>query len=799
MERIYKKICLEDSRSRLQGLVPFIKFGGSAFTYVTNSEVDGNWGGYPGNPIELLNQGKTYMDMMYRYHEIWRQLRNGVYLKKLSVTSRECQCAPYGLSWTEQYKEDKDPYDFAAFDRKYFHLDESYGTYFLNDEVPEGLENEEFIVLVEDPEWMKQCATYLVNDGNWAEYCKIVDGYIGKVTIPADLVKLGDRVPYVMYYADMPQYLQWMKDNENSNDCCIQELWRKRGGSGFTAFLEASADTCAKKYLETVSWISEDGSIPTIDISLSLRQNFADEGAFVTNDETWYDDYDGDDNILYTKESAATCETHPHFTKSVDDKWDNIVSAGTDERGALSWPYPMESGRITWSAGTYISSNGSAVSIDIIEVPSYLPNMMHTPYFYDDNKVMLPGQLKRFGPDGDGFFKCTYYEEESKQPSVTTKIRITYKLDNDRTYSTTIDQGCTQEERSAWPKENAYQIVAPKLYNLRINETSEETTGEYAVGQTYNGHEIIASTTYHTETYAGYGWWEAVKTEFNVDEYEVADGEGTLTCKNEKKYRVLTMLEDIYSLVPSDCNADDVPSEALSPGDYYYFLVTYNNGPIYPSETQSCDAGSIILPVGEYVPADIPFDSGTVLNIKTMNDEGTVVMGDSISGWTIDTGTSSITINYIIGGLFDSEDNGFTYQEHTGTVLQEHHPYEEAKPFEYKIDGVSGVTVYCNYIDFESDKKIGVSSYNGLSGACNTAIILEMPVGDVATSPSGSTRSVIYKEDYLLGVSYEPETDIDISYDNGTATAWEKHFKLSECNTLSDLVNYGNDEFGLNN
>ncbi len=768
MERIYKKICLEDSRSRLQGLMPFIKFGDSAITSVTEDDFDGNWGGYPANK----ESGKTYMDVLYRYHRIWRQLRNGVYLKKLSVTSRECQCAPYGLSWTEHYKDEKTPYkisgetpavEFVAFDRKYFHLDEGFGTYFLNDEIPERLENEEFIVLVEDPEEMKQCANYLREDGDWAEFCKTVDTeYIGKIVIPADTVKLGDRVPYMMYCADIPQYLKWMKDNENSNDCCIQELWRKRGGSGFTEYLETLQ--CEWEDPETTE-------VPTIDVSLCLRQNFADEGAFVPYTETWYDDYEGDDEIGYV-DSAGT-------------------KVSGDSRGALSWPYPMESMR--WVAES---------EEDMIEVPSYLPNMMHTPYFYDDNKVMLPGQFKRFGPEGDGFFKCTYYEKESKQPSVTTKIRITYKLDSERTYSTTIDQGCTQEEISAWPSAStAYQIVAPKLYWISASTRTEETTGEYAVGQQYNGHDIVSSTTIYTETYAKYGWWEAVKTEFNVDEYEVADGETSIygdPTESNKKYRVLTMLEAIDCLVPSDCNADGYTT-GLSDGHVYYFLVTYDNGPIHPSETQSCNAGSLILPVGEYVSADIPFDLGNVLNMKTMNDEGTLVMGDSVLSADTETTPSSITLTYVIGGLFDSGGTGFVYKPNTGTLLKETHDYVEAKPFEYKIDGVSGVTVYCNYIDFESDKKLGVSSYNGLSGLCNTSLIYEMPVGDVATSPSGSIRSVIYKEDYLLGVSYEPETDIDISYDNGTATAWEKHFKLGECNTLADLVNYGNDEFGLNN
>lgn len=789
MEKIYKKICLESSRSRSQGLMPFIKYGDSGLTFVDETEVNGNWGGYPGNPIDY--SGKTYMDVMFRYFEIWKQLRNGVYLKKIVVNSRDCDCAPYGISWTEQFKEDKDTYDFVAFDKKYFYFDEKYGTYFLVDEMLDGLENEEFIVLVEDPDRMKECANYLDFNEDWGKYCRFVDDtYLGKIEVPADKVKLGDRVPYVMYYADIPQYLQWMRDNENSDDCCIRELWKKRGGSEFMSYLEGLEGKYEEK-INAAQSLTDEEHIPTIDISLALRQNFADEGAYVTYNDTWYNEWDGDENIGYVVPESAECEYHPSFAKSVDTEWDNInpISGdSSDKRGALSWPYSVDSTRKTYEDG------------EEIEVPSYLQNMMHTPYFYDDNRVMIPGTLRKFGPDGDGFFECTYYQRESKQPAITTTIRITYKLDNDRTYSTTINQGCTQEEITAWPQnQGTYQIVSPKIYESRVTETQEETTGQYAVGQTYNGHEIIASTTYHTETYGRYGWWEAVKVPFNVEEYVVSDGEGTLTCKNEKKYRVLTMLEAIDSLVPSDFNVDEVGPDGLADGDVYYFLVTYDNGPIHPSETRSCDAGSIMLPVGEYIPADIPFDLGNVLNIKSLNDEGTEVMGDSVLSADTATTPSSITLTYVIGGKFNNNGSGYSYIEDTGVILEETHDYEEAKAFTYSIDGVSSVTVYCNYIDFESDKKIGVSSYNGLSGLCNTSLIKAMDVGDVMVSPSGSTRSVIYKEDYLLGVSYEPETDIDVSYDNGTATAWEKHFKLGECNTMSDLVNYGNHEFGLNN
>jgi hypothetical protein len=44
---------------------------------------------------------------------------------------------------------------------------------------------------------------------------------------------------------------------------------------------------------------------------------------------------------------------------------------------------------------------------------------------------------------------------------------------------------------------------------------------------------------------------------------------------------------------------------------------------------------------------------------------------------------------------------------------------------------------------------------------------------------------------------FEPKIDVDISFNRGNASAWDKHFKLSECNTMQDLKNYGNNTFNL--
>ena len=42
-----------------------------------------------------------------------------------------------------------------------------------------------------------------------------------------------------------------------------------------------------------------------------------------------------------------------------------------------------------------------------------------------------------------------------------------------------------------------------------------------------------------------------------------------------------------------------------------------------------------------------------------------------------------------------------------------------------------------------------------------------------------------------------PKIDVDITFNRGNAAGWEKYFKLSECNTMKDLENYGNNFFNL--
>ena len=52
-------------------------------------------------------------------------------------------------------------------------------------------------------------------------------------------------------------------------------------------------------------------------------------------------------------------------------------------------------------------------------------------------------------------------------------------------------------------------------------------------------------------------------------------------------------------------------------------------------------------------------------------------------------------------------------------------------------------------------------------------------------------------EDYQLGISFVANNNDNVYVDRGNATAFERHMRLSEVDTLEDLENYGNGMFRM--
>ena len=91
------------------------------------------------------------------------------------------------------------------------------------------------------------------------------------------------------------------------------------------------------------------------------------------------------------------------------------------------------------------------------------------------------------------------------------------------------------------------------------------------------------------------------------------------------------------------------------------------------------------------------------------------------------------------------------------------------------------------------------NKHYGLSREGNLAEISAYTVADVwgHYDSENTINAPVFKEEYLLGISSAFESEVDVTIDRGNAAAFEKHFKLGECNTYEDLENYGNNYFNL--
>lgn len=217
--------------------------------------------------------------------------------------------------------------------------------------------------------------------------------------------------------------------------------------------------------------------------------------------------------------------------------------------------------------------------------------------------------------------------------------------------------------------------------------------------------------------------------------------------------------------------------------DKFYFKVKYDNS--------------------EDSPMTVPYLSGNVTNTYLIESGDTgddfIYRGDFIL--SADTreisGQTYFEITYVIGGYY-SADSGGTFIDYIGSgdVYYEKHIYDDKHVDYAVIDGVDNVPVYSQYVDFEADMKEFYSPRYNLYRMGNTANIIEMTTGEI-WNEDDAYDAYLTKEEYLINFSLPPKTDVNVTIDRGGVSAFEKHYKLSECNTMSDLINYGNNFFNL--
>jgi hypothetical protein len=216
--------------------------------------------------------------------------------------------------------------------------------------------------------------------------------------------------------------------------------------------------------------------------------------------------------------------------------------------------------------------------------------------------------------------------------------------------------------------------------------------------------------------------------------------------------------------------------------EHYYFKVKYNNSVESPME--------------------IPFAKGNTTNVYLVSSgpDGMgpyIYRGDFIT--SVDTSGGKIKVYYVVGGFFNGEKDGkYINQVHpeSGDLYYEEYVLDEGHVDLVPLDGVDNVPVYSRYVDFEGSAKEFYSPRYNLTRTGNTATIKKLTTFDV-WNKNFAYDAYLTKEDYLTGFSLPPKTNVNVTIDRGGVSVFEKHYKLAECNTMQDLVNYGNNFFNL--
>ena len=804
MDRIEKIINIDNSRSHRNGLLPFVQYGGDGkIKEVTAIDTNGNYGQYVcdfciysgGTDVEIARL--KYLDVLRNYYTIQENLRDAVYVKKSStrielVSKIDCEnpIAPEIISETF-FKEDFDEitekgrYEYIPLDINLFRTNK-FGYVFTEPNIPEEdrtkeeealLEkvskhkeligsNYDFFVLVpnydevmrlnswwngwwadnfEKGEWEKDVFDgYTQCDNAEFKFCEDVEKYIlGQIEVVGSGIT-GSQVPNFVYYVNHFGLKNWFETHSAATVAAYEEptkenewiryTWEERGGGNFYDFLTEN----------TPIW-----------------QHYI-ANPIVSEEQTKYFKY-----AAPTVDLGVIINAEEEY-ETLYNVYEYSVNGGRTEGAVKSYTVPAS------GIGSALTASWTECTSAYCE--SRLDTLIHPKALRMTNDVF--GIFAEFDEDSGytgQLFECVYCSGYSKAPLVSvyySGINTTYIDEKDEegnvinteikkeyvgeTYFNTIMEEC--------PLTNAYQIFGTTVI--------EESAG------TYSAYTIVSGTKekpleerfyWSACTWNKYGWWECSKS--NATDVICGDGENIKPYKNNgtKKYRNVLIVSCLHSMV-----------ESPKAGDKYYVMARYDNGLIEPDDVKGKN--------GQIKSMKIPYKVNEPQNIVSYED-GTIIYDKIISTTKIE-GANKMTIKYAKG--ITSGDT----EEQSGIHYEETLYYSENNLAKVPIDGLYMADLYYDVLGDDSEKTSVYSEEFRKYRLVRKAKITGMEVGTQWTEES-AVNAMLFTKDGYEGLQEEPKYDINLLYNRGNAAAWENHFKLSECNTMEDLVNYGNNFFNL--
>lgn len=792
MDRIEKIINIDNSRSHRNGLLPFVQYGGDGkIKEVTAIDTNGNYGQYVcdfciysgGTDIEIARL--KYLDVLRNYYTIQENLRDAVYVKKtktpvdlVSKIEQEkkegCVSAVLPTSSSdkeETFKEDfeeiteKRRYEYIPLDINLFKTNK-FGYVFTEPNIPEGDKTEEEKALLE------------------------------KVSKHKKLIGNSD------FFVLIPNYDEVMRLNSWWNNWWVDNFkkeWEKDVFVGYTQCDNAEFKFCedVEKYIlgqiEVVGSGITGSQVPTF---VYYVNHFDLKNWFETHSATTVAAYEKptkeNEWIRYTWEERGGGNFYDFLTKNTPI-WQSYISltkpenyfkyaAPTVDLGVIInaeeeyetlynvYEYSVNGGRIEGAVKPYIvpaSGAGSALTSSWAECTSAycesrLDTLIHPKALRITNDVF--GIFEEFDKD-DGYvgqlFECTYCTGFSKTNRiVASSTVITYIYDADGNIIDTEEEVTNNTQTEECPDTSAYQIFDTTI--LSESAWTETTSNE----EKDENNRVIKQKHYFSAfTRYEYGWWECKKS----TDASIICGDGENLKAGDKKYRNVLIASCLPALV-GPCN----------PGDVYYIMARYDNGIMQPKNVRG-DGATI-------VSMKIPYKVDEPQNIVSYED-GTITYDKIISITNIE-GANKIIIKYAKG--ITSGDT----EEQSGIHYEETLYYSENNLAKVPIDGIYMADLYYDVLGDDSEKTSVYSEEFRKHRLVRKAKITGMEVGTQWTEEN-AVNAMLFTKDGYEGLQEEPKYDINLLYNRGNAAAWENHFKLSECNTMEDLVNYGNNFFNL--
>lgn len=720
MSSVRRKYCFENSRNRVQGILPFAVDGGLEYPNMTS--LDGNWSkfvadfGYEEDTIyddndNIINEGYKneffdchiieedrdilrwrykYKNLMRHYHYALDLIRNGFLLKrgsgKKDIPEVDCIAGSSLSSWWTDFFDDS---EVSIFDYQPINIKDiekkSERLYVVKTNVQSdiaiiiGTENEDYVSKIQlyNDEWnnwqsfvLKKLGKAFTPSKDIWQFCKDIDQkYIGYIYVPTDIKGLNvpDRLPFT----DVAEYLAWFEDNEvNKTSCCVKKEndeyifaedseWSNHGGQTMWDFLKTSAvQNAFKKALDDIkNWEQEKG----------------------------------DKKSLYL---PPYMEMALSITQSYQDEG---VYTPYEDKGTM----PIGAYKKLGTESGWVESQLSRVKIISGE---------------GEDGQGMDGVFREY-PDGPTYFRCTYsgtdwqhyslsFRDDDVLPELYEGNAVDIKNDNTKC----LEIADIDAEIDSTGMNNRDWII------VRIENE----------GGGYDYYRFILSC------YWVYNETDGTKLKY-TEEHNVA-------YNSVEYYLSLTMKET-------------VPGIYLTPksGDFVNVLASYQ-----------C-----------YV--EIPYEKGTVYN-KFVDEYG-ISCGDYII--SMDDGH----FVYNIGGIVDQP-----YKR--GYVIEEDYTLSESS-VTLTLDGVSILVPKMNMIPVDT-----INSYSESLGMIREGVIRGRLVGITTDMPSNS-NPILFKRDGDSVLLPGSKISIDITVERGASAAFESFYKLSECNTMEDLENYGNDYFHL--